>query len=65
MACLGHVGSLESKLKSNWNYMKIETKWKWKCDLKILFQTKYLIYLQRAPVMALDLEVFSWPISAM
>ena len=37
MACLGYLGSLKLKWKSSWNYVKIETIWKWKHDLKKKF----------------------------
>ena len=37
MASLGHLGSLKSKGKSNWNYLEIETTWKWKYNLKKAF----------------------------
>ena len=34
MASLGDVRSLRPKWKSNCSYMKMETTWKWKHDLK-------------------------------
>ena len=37
MARLGHLGSLKLKQKSSWNYVKIETTWKWNYDLKKTF----------------------------
>ena len=49
MARLGYLGSLKSKWKSSWNYVKIENIRKWKYDLKKKFQTKSLIYVRSAP----------------
>ena len=51
MACLGLVGNLKSKLKSNWIYTKIGTAWKWKCET--FFQMKLVIYLQTTLALAL------------
>ena len=63
MVYLGHVSSLKSKRKSNCNYMKIETKLKWKYYLKKFFQAKSLIYLRPFSDMAL-VKVFLWSVSA-
>ena len=51
--------SLNSKLKSNWNYVKIEGTWKWKRDV-IFFQSKYVIYLWSVLAVVL-VYVFLWP----
>ena len=59
MATLRYVDSLNSKLKSNWNYMKIEATWKWKRDMIFFFQCKYVIYLWPALAMVL-VYVFLW-----
>ena len=37
MARLSHLGSLKSKQKSNWDYLEIETRWKWQYDLRKTF----------------------------
>ena len=37
MARLGHLGSLKSKQKLYWSYVKIETTWKWNYDLRKTF----------------------------
>ena len=37
MARLGYLGSLKLKWMSVWNYVKIETIWKWKDDLRKKF----------------------------
>ena len=59
-----HVGSLESKWKSNWKYMKIETTWKWAYHSKKKFQNKCLTCLWPDAAMAL-LNVCLWRLSAM
>ena len=61
MARRSHLGCLKSKLRSNWNYLKIKTTWKWKYDLKK--NNKSSIYLR--PVSAMTMvNGSSWPVSA-
>ena len=58
MGGLGHLGSLNSKSKSNWNYIKLETTWKWKRDLKNYFKLNldvlfFMAYLGHVGVLKL------------
>ena len=61
---LNHLGSLKSTRKSNWNYGKIKTTWKWKYDLRKTFQIKPLIYLRPTSAVTL-VNVSLWPALAM
>ena len=41
MARLGHVGSLKSKWKSSWAYIKMEYTWKWKHNFKNILKLNF------------------------